>query len=115
MRIHRKTKRFKPGQWIYGIEIVDNDFKNAKISGFIYMGECNNYIICCSQYSDCGEDFAKQMKLMYKESVREKSVCLNLLHKKYAFAKREDAYRKLCALQMKFCRLMENIKNESGV
>ena len=114
MKVYRKTKTFIPGQWIYGIEIVNNDFKNAKVAGFMYMGECKNYIICCSKYETC-DDFAQQLMTMYKESVKEKSVCLNLLRKEFTFYKKEDAYKSLHKLQTKFSKSMENIKNESDI
>jgi hypothetical protein len=86
---------FDVGQLIYGIEVIDDDFENAEISGYLYMAECGNYIICCAEYAHLENDFDTQLCEMYIESIEEYGIELNLLKKEYVFETKEGAKRYL--------------------
>lgn len=58
---------FKPGQWIYGIEVLEDYFDEAEVSGYLYMADCGDYIICCSEYANHEDDFESQLAEMYEE------------------------------------------------
>lgn len=94
---------YKTGQWIYGIEIVENYFDEIEVSGYLYMGECEDYIICCSEYTHHEDDFKSQLAEMYEESVENYGVELSLLKKEFAFDTLEEAQKKLEELQEKYC------------
>ena len=36
---------FKVGQWIYAIEVEEDYWDEAEVSGLLFMAECGNYII----------------------------------------------------------------------
>lgn len=76
---------FKPGQLIYGIEVVEDDFENAEVVGYLFMAECGDYIICCSEYMHHEGDFSSQLDEMYEESIDEQGVDVNILRKEYVF------------------------------
>lgn len=76
---------FKVGQLIYGIEVLEDDFENAEVSGYLFMAECGNYIICCSNYVHHEGDFNSQLGEMYEESINEYGVEVNMLRKEYVF------------------------------
>lgn len=76
---------FKVGQWIYGIEVVDDDFESAEISGYLFMAECGDYVICCSEYAHHKGHFDNQLEEMYEECIDDCGVELNILKKEYVF------------------------------
>ena len=41
---------FKPGQWIYAIEVEEDYWDEAEVGGVLFMAECGDYIIACSEY-----------------------------------------------------------------
>lgn len=76
---------FKIGQLVYGIEVKEDDFENAEVVGYLFMSECSDYIICCSEYMHHEGDFNSQLQEMYEESVDEQGVEVNILKKEYVF------------------------------
>lgn len=58
---------FEVGQLIWTIEATDDDYESAEVSAYLFMAECNDYIICCPRYSNCA-DFDSQLEEMYEES-----------------------------------------------
>lgn len=94
---------YKTGQWIYGIEVLENYFDEAEVSGYLYMGECENYIICCSEYAHHENDFKSQLIEMYEKSICEWGVSLNILKKEFVFDTCEKAKNRLEELQEIYC------------
>ena len=82
---------FKVGQWIYGIEVIEDDFENAEVSGYLFMAECGDYVICCAEYSHLQGCFNEQLEEMYKESIQDCSADLNILKKEYVFGTENEA------------------------
>lgn len=76
---------FKVGQLVYGIEVLEDDFENAEVSGYLFMAECGDYIICCSEYMHQEGDFNSQLEEMYEESINDYGVDVNMLKKEYVF------------------------------
>lgn len=76
---------FKAGQLIYGIEVLNDVWDEAEISGYLYMGECENYIICCPEYAHHKNKFEKQLEEMYEESIENFGVTVILLKKNLCF------------------------------
>ena len=76
---------FEVGQWIYGIEVIDDDFESAEIKSCLFMAECGDYIICCDEYAHRKEHFNDQLAEMYEESINYFSVDLNILKSEYVF------------------------------
>ena len=82
---------FKIGQWIYGIEVVDDDFESAEISGYLFMAECGDYVICCSEYAHHEGNFDDQLAEMYEECIDDCGVDLKILKKEYVFGTYDQA------------------------
>ena len=76
---------FKVGQLVYGIEVLEDDFENAEVSRYLFMAECGDYIICCSEYMHQEGDFNSQLEEMYEESINDYGVDVNMLKKEYVF------------------------------
>lgn len=76
---------YKPGQIIYGIEVIDDEWEEAEVSGYLFMAECQDYILCCSQYMHLEGDFESQLDEMYEESINDMSVSINMLRKDLCF------------------------------
>lgn len=76
---------FKVGQCVYGIEVVDDDFESAEISGYLFMAECGDYVICCGEYAHLKGRFDEQLEEMYEKCIDDYSVDLNILKKEYVF------------------------------
>lgn len=90
---------FKPGQWIYGIEVDEEDYDEAEVSGFLFMAECDDYIVCCAEYLSCENNFKSQLKEMYKESFNNYGIEVNLLKKALCFETKDEAYEYLHKLR----------------
>lgn len=69
---------YKTGQWIYGIEVLENYFDEAEVSGYLYMGEC-------------------------EKSICEWGVSLNILKKEFVFDTCEKAKNRLEELREIYC------------
>lgn len=82
---------FKVGQWIWGIEVEYSDFESAEISGYLFMAECGDYVICCGEYAHLEGDFDNQLEEMYEESLNDGDVSLKILKKEYVFGTHEEA------------------------
>lgn len=82
---------FEPGQWIYGIEVEGDYFDEAEISGYLFMAECGEYVICCSEYMSYENDFKNQLEEMYQESIENSGVDMALLKKDLCYATEEEA------------------------
>lgn len=76
---------FETGQRIYGIEIKEDRYDEAEISGYLFMAECEDYTICCSEYSHCKGNFESQLQEMAEESMNDCSVEVNILKKDLCF------------------------------
>lgn len=94
---------FREGQWIYGIEVVEDYFDEAEIAGYLYMAECGDYVICCSEYAHHEDDFKSQLAEMYEESIDDCGVDLNILRKEFVFDTLEKAKMKLEELKDDYC------------
>ena len=82
---------FKPGQWIYGIEVEEDYYDEAEVSGYLFMAECGEYIICCSEYMHHEDDFKSQLNEMYEESIENQGTDVYLLRKDLCFATENEA------------------------
>ncbi|MBE6606529.1 MAG: hypothetical protein E7635_05790 [Ruminococcaceae bacterium] len=102
-----KNTTYSIGEWIYGIQLTG---KNLSVAGFKYLGQCGKYIICCSEYEFCKNNFNKQLRIMYEESVKERGVSLNFLIKEFTFKSRKDAYDKLARLNKPNEKRIKNYK-----
>lgn len=81
---------FKPGDTVYSFDFDEcDDYYNAEVCGYLYMGECNEYIIACSEYM--GSDFEEQLYEMYEESVEDGEVGVILLRKELCFDSCDEA------------------------
>lgn len=76
---------FDVGQEIWCIEVKNERWNEAEVSGFLYMGKCGDYIIASSEYAHCEGDFEAQLEEMYEESLDDCGVDMFLLKSKYCF------------------------------
>ena len=90
---------FKPGQLIYGIEVEEDYYDEAEVSGYLFMAECGDYIICCGEYIHLEDDFESQLDEMYEESIENCGVDVNLLRKDLCFVTKNEANNYLNELQ----------------
>lgn len=67
------------------------------------MGECENYIICCSEYAHHENDFKSQLTEIYEKSICEWGVSLNILKKEFVFDTCEKAKNRLEELREIYC------------
>lgn len=81
---------YEVGQRIYGIEVVDNDWEDAEVSGVLFMAECNDYIIGCAMRDGC-TDMDEVLDDMYEESSEGFGVGVCLFKKEYCFESKEKA------------------------
>lgn len=94
---------FKVGQWIYGINAIDNDYGSAEVCGYLFMAECNEYIICCPEYVDdyvnYKDNFDGQLKTMYYNGIHNNGeVPVAMLRKELCFETKEQAEAELARL-----------------
>ena len=82
---------FKVGQWIYAIEVEEDYWEDAEVSGFLFMAECGNYIIACSEYVHWEDDFESQLEEMCNESFEDQGVAVYLLRKDLCFETENQA------------------------
>lgn len=82
---------FKAGQGIYAIEVEEDYWDEAEVGGFLFMAECSNYIIACSEYMHWEGDFENQLEEMCNESVENCGVDVYLLRKDLCFATENEA------------------------
>lgn len=92
---------FKLGQLIYGIEVEEDYYDEAEVSGYLFMAECGNYNICCCQYMNHEDDFENQLDKMYEESYENLGVEVNLLRKDLCFSTKNEAKNYLNKLRDK--------------
>ena len=90
-----EKEMYEVGQLIYGIEYDGVDLDNAEVSGYLYMAECNDYVICASNYVHCNGDFERQLGEMYRESIDDYGVKLYMLCKHLTFSNQKEAHAKL--------------------
>lgn len=89
---------FEVGQWIWGVEVQSDNYDEADVRGYLFMAECDNYVICCAKDMSYKDDFNTQIDGMYKESLDWGGVIVNLLRKDLCFAtiyEAEDCMYKL--------------------
>ena len=86
-----EERTYKMGQLIYGVEFDIANIEHAEVSGYLFMLECGDYILCSSEYVDCSGNFKRQLKEMYLESVNNYGVEIHMLHKKWTFPTIEEA------------------------
>ena len=82
---------FKVGQWIYAIEVEEDYWDEAEVNGLLFMAECEDYIIACSEYAHCENNFTKQLREMCNESAEDYGVELYLLKKNLCFETQNQA------------------------
>lgn len=82
---------FKVGQWIYGIEVTDDDYDAADVCAYLFMAECGDYIICCCEYIIYTGKFEEQLASMYEECMENSFVGLTLLKKDLCFETEAEA------------------------
>ena len=82
---------FEVGQWIWGIAVESDNYDEADVSGYLFMAECGNYVICCAEDMSYEDDFKAQLDEMYKESLDWDGVSMNLLRKDLCFATKNEA------------------------
>lgn len=87
----QEENMFKPGQWIYGIEVEEDYYDEAEVNGYLFMAECGDYIICCSEYMHHEDDFKSQLNEMYEESIENQGIDVYLLRKDLCFATENEA------------------------
>lgn len=76
---------FKVGQCIYAIEVEEDYWDEAEISGLLFMAECGNYIIACSEYMQWEDEFENQLEEMCEESRENFGVEVHLVKKDLCF------------------------------
>ena len=87
---------YKPGQWIYGIEISDSgEIPDTDVSSMLFIAECGDYIIGTGKLLNC--TFENQLQEMYEESV-EYCTNVNMFRKEYTYATEEEAIEALDAM-----------------
>ena len=87
---------YQIGQWIYGIKINEEDIDESELCGYLYMGECGDYIICVREDGDYIEDFDSQLLKMYRECCENyDGTNVHLLKKVLVFEEYEKALEKL--------------------
>lgn len=91
--------KYKPGQLVYGIEYDEDDLEEADVTGYLFMAECGDYLICTSDYVHCMGNFDWQLREMHRESCRDYGVEVHMLHKNLAFPTLEEAEAALKELQ----------------
>lgn len=91
--------KYKPGQLVYGIEYDEDDLDRAEVSGYLFMAECGDYLVCASDYVHCMGDFNWQLREMYRDSLRDYGVEVHMLYKNLAFPTLEEAEAALEELQ----------------
>ena len=89
--VRMEERTYKMGQLIYGVEFDIANIEHAEVSGYLFMSECGDYILCSSEYVDCSGNFKRQLKEMYLESVNNYGVEIHMLHKKWTFPTIEEA------------------------
>lgn len=90
---------FKVGQWIYAIDVVNEDYEPAEVSAYLFMAECKDYIICCSEYFHCTDDFDAQLEEMCEESAENcGSVDVAIIRKDLCFETQKQAEETLLKL-----------------
>lgn len=82
---------FKVGQWIYAIEVEEDYWDEAEVSGLLFMAECGNYIIACSEYAHWEDDFENQLEEMCNESAEDCGIDVYLLRKDLCFETENQA------------------------
>ena len=82
---------FKVGQWIYAIEVEEDYWDEAEVSGILFMAECGNYILACSEYMHLEGDFESQLEEMCNESAEDCGVSVYLFRKDLCFETRNQA------------------------
>ena len=82
---------FEVGQWIWGIAVESDNYDEADVSGYLFMAECGNYVICCAEDMSHEDDFNVQLDEMYKESLDWDGVSMNLLRKDLCFSTKDEA------------------------
>lgn len=86
-----EERTYKIGQLIYGVEFDMAEIEEAEVSGYLFMAECGNYILCSSAYVHCEGNFNRQLKEMYLESVNNYGVEIHMLRKRWTFSTSEEA------------------------
>ena len=87
--------KYKLGQWIYGIEILDDgEIPESEVVSIMFMAECGEYILGVGKYLHC-ENFEEQLKEMYEESVEDGDVLISMLRKEYTYATEKEAQEAL--------------------
>lgn len=82
---------FRVGQWIWCIEVVDDCWDEAEVSGFLFMAECGDYVIASPEYAHWEDDFESQLEEMCEESFKEHGVEVYILKKDYCFETQNQA------------------------
>ena len=83
---------YNVGQLIYGIEVLDDNYEEAEVTGLLFMAECGDYIICTADDISFEGDFNAQMEDMYEESVEWSGTRMYMLRKDLCFPNRNQAY-----------------------
>lgn len=82
---------FEVGQWICGITVESDNYDEADVSGYLFMAECGNYVICCAEDMSYEDDFKAQLDEMCEESIENQGVDVYLLRKDLCFATENEA------------------------
>lgn len=84
-------KKFVPGQLIWCIEIPYDYPDEAELTGYLYMAECKDYIICCPDYVRYKGNFDYQLSEMCRESNDDSYTSVSLFKKEYVFEHKDVA------------------------
>lgn len=82
---------FKVGQWIYTIEVEEDCWDEAEVTGLLFMAECGSYIIACAEEAHLEDDFESQLEEMCNESAEWQGVSVYLLRKDLCFETQNQA------------------------
>lgn len=94
---------FKVGEWFYTlINVIDDDFTEARVAGFLFMAECEGYIMGVPGYADFAdmyeptEVFTEQLEAMC-EFCAENDGCddIYLFRKDLCFSTKAEAEQAL--------------------
>lgn len=86
-----EERAYELGRLIYGVEFDIANIEDAEVSGYLFMAECGDYILCSSEYVNYSGNFKRQLKEMYLESVNNYGVEIHMLQKRWTFPTSEEA------------------------
>lgn len=83
--------QYEIGQLVFGVEYDGDHLDEAEVSGYLFLAECGDYLICAPDYVHCNGDIKRQLREMYNDSLNNYGVEIHMLHKDLTFTTCEEA------------------------